>query len=167
MTQNDENISFNSLLNKMEENIQKKHENNENTSIYSTMIVLPFIGFITSFSILIESFFNIFLSVLEQNETIRNYIKKIWNYFFKWYELFIDITIFLKNGLLKKDDRETIQKSFNSISDNISTNYKKLSDSIHSIVKDEMRNKYNQYTTRDNTNNTIENHNNERPTINS
>ena len=150
MTQNDENISFNSLLNKMEENIQKKHENNENTSIYSTMIVLPFIGFITSFSILIESFFNIFLSVLEQNETIRNYIKKIWNYFFKWYELFIDITIFLKNGLLKKDDRETIQKSFNSISDNISTNYKKLSDSIHSIVKDEMQNKYNQYTTRDN-----------------
>tara|TARA_B100000674_G_C37826160_1_gene908205 strand:- start:225 stop:680 length:456 start_codon:yes stop_codon:yes gene_type:complete len=150
MTHNDENISFNSLLNKMEENIQKKHENNENTSIYSTMIVLPFIGFITSFSILIESFFNIFLSVLEQNETIRNYIKKIWNYFFKWYELFIDITIFLKKGLLKKDDRETIQKSFNSISDNISTNYKKLSDSIHSIVKDEMKNKYNHYTTRDN-----------------
>ncbi len=150
MTHNDENISFNSLLNKMEENIQKKHENNENTSIYSTMIVLPFIGFITSFSILIESFFNIFLSVLEQNETIRNYIKKIWNYFFKWYELFIDITIFFKNGLLKKDDRETIQKSFNSISDNISTNYKKLSDSIHSIVKDEMKNKYNHYTTRDN-----------------
>ena len=30
-----------------------------------------------------------------------------------------------------------------------------------------MQNKYNQYTTRDNTNNTIENHNNERPTINS
>ena len=144
-TQNNDKITFESLIDNINNYSKKKYKPCSGINKYFTFIIPAITGFLGAYGIMIESILNIFSLMVKENTTLQLLIKKLYLNFIYCIEIVSGLKTYFGN-IIDDTNFDILSQNFNQLQSKVLSSFKRLNSVLVEIFQDDLEKKYKEYS---------------------
>lgn len=143
--QENDKISFESLMNIINEYSEKKYKPCSGINKYFTFIIPAITGFLGAYGVMIESILNIFSLMVKENTTLQILIKKLYFNFIYCIEIVSGLKTYFGN-IIDDTNFDILSQNFNQLQSKVYSSFSRLNSVLVELFQDDLEKKYKEYS---------------------